>query len=344
MKMIRAGAAAVLAIALLSGCGSSTSASPSSTSGATDGPASTATTRPPVVASSGSTGGSTGAGITASTTPTNQWGASGTTSPLAPPPAAAGALALKFVGTIVNTAGAKRQTWVDSLVSMCSPAYRGTVGLLDPATVPSQSVTGSATLLNNTPLMVASFYVPTTAGGFTVWVDSSSTPTVTNSQSGKVTGQAPGATGTASSTSGGYNPLDYQAGSPQNVAIHFVTASMTVSYKDASAAQWAKNTLPYVSTSYARQNLDPAIADASTPSLQWAQFQATRSSVSVMNAHTSASTDTPPVADGQVWLKVSYRLRNTSSGSPTQTGAQQSMNVSLIKQDGRWVVDSKTFG
>ncbi|MFC6714389.1 hypothetical protein [Branchiibius cervicis] len=91
----------------------------------------------------------------------------------------------KFVTALGHTAGIGRTAWTDALTPLCSTAFGDQLALDSPDQIPDQSVTGSPQMVGTSPLLDAAFFVPTTKGGFTVWVDYSTPP-------GKVTGALPG--------------------------------------------------------------------------------------------------------------------------------------------------------
>lgn len=105
--------------------------------------------------------------------------------PVAAPPASAGERAGQFVTILGHTAGVDRAAWTDQLTRLCSTSFGDTLALRTPSQIPDQEVTGPASLVGNNPLLVAAYFVPTTQGGFTVWVDYTTAP-------GVVTGALPG--------------------------------------------------------------------------------------------------------------------------------------------------------
>ncbi|PWJ25698.1 hypothetical protein ATK17_1834 [Branchiibius hedensis] len=91
----------------------------------------------------------------------------------------------KFVTALGHTAGVGRKAWTDALTPLCSTEFGNQLALGSPDEIPDQTVTGAPRLVGTNPLLDAAFFVPTTKGGFTVWVDYSTPP-------GKVTGALPG--------------------------------------------------------------------------------------------------------------------------------------------------------
>ncbi|KYH43878.1 hypothetical protein [Branchiibius sp. NY16-3462-2] len=102
-----------------------------------------------------------------------------------PPPQATTALVSKFVTVLGHTAGVGRTAWTDALTPLCSTEFGNQLALGSPDEIPDQTVTGAPRLVGTNPLLDAAFFVPTSKGGFTVWVDYSTAP-------GKVTGALPG--------------------------------------------------------------------------------------------------------------------------------------------------------
>ncbi|PWJ23030.1 hypothetical protein ATK17_3921 [Branchiibius hedensis] len=96
--------------------------------------------------------------------------------PVSAPPAAASAAAVRFVQLLGHTAGADRTKWTDALTPLCTKEFGDQLALGSPSEIPDQKVSGSAALVGSSALLVAAYFVPTSKGGFTVWVDYSQSP------------------------------------------------------------------------------------------------------------------------------------------------------------------------
>lgn len=96
--------------------------------------------------------------------------------PVSPAPSSASSAAVRFVTLLGHTAGADRTKWTDALTPLCSKEFGDQLALGAPSEIPDQSVTGPAVPVGNSPLLVSAYFVPTTKGGFTVWIDYSQSP------------------------------------------------------------------------------------------------------------------------------------------------------------------------
>lgn len=100
-------------------------------------------------------------------------------------PSSTASVAQKFVQILSHTAGVDRAHWTKQLMPLCSQSFGDQLALDSPSQIPDQAVTGPAQLVQNSPLLEAAYFVPTTKGGFTVWMDYNTAP-------GVVTGALPG--------------------------------------------------------------------------------------------------------------------------------------------------------
>lgn len=101
------------------------------------------------------------------------------------PPTSAAAAAVKFVQVLGHTAGVDRTAWTNALTPLCSTQFGNQLALSSPSEIADQAVTGAAQLVGANALLDAAYFVPTTTGGMTVWIDYSNPP-------GLVTGAAAG--------------------------------------------------------------------------------------------------------------------------------------------------------